>query len=378
MGGVFAAGAAAHGTACATVFVAALCIMGFQRRQHRRFGRLAGWPGLVTTAVGAAGVGLLAFAVYPLPTSAPDPCVTASGFPAPAALGAAVESGAGVRHAAAAAAALVPAGLLLGYRYRCGVLATVALCALLAAGVEAVQFTGLLGAYPCPFRVAAAGDVLLGAAGGLLGRMLSVGAARLLPRAWPGAAADLLPPGLGRRLLARALDLAVCAGGACAAAAVAASWVPPIAGGGPLTEERVRTAVLAASVLVFAGVVPLLRRDRATPGQAACYVALAGAAWPHPAPRLRVLLRNALLIVPIILLWAAGLGWWIPAAGALHGLPALVRRDQAGLLDLLARTRVRTRCAVVGGLPDELVRFVPSSHEPPPEPAGARPQADNG
>ncbi|MDT0301661.1 hypothetical protein [Streptomonospora wellingtoniae] len=165
MGGLFAADAAAHGAAYGVALAVSIGATGFLRRQHRRFGRLAGWSGRITLAVLAAGIALAAFAVYPLPV--PDAGVCAGGgaepAPAPLAFLGALDRPAAAVHAAWAAGALLPAGLLLAYRHRRGAAAAAAVCALIAAGVEGLQYTGLLGAYPCPYRVAAADDVLLGA-----------------------------------------------------------------------------------------------------------------------------------------------------------------------------------------------------------------------
>ncbi|MFB9802951.1 RDD family protein, partial [Streptomonospora salina] len=195
-----------------------------------------------------------------------------------------------------------------------------------------------------------------------------------LPRSWPSAVPDLMPPGAVRRLAARLLDLAVCWYGAATIAAVAAPALEQTAWSGQFGgEERLRAAALIVLALALGAVVPLLRRDRATPGQAASYLALAAAGAPRPASRPRTLLRTALLYAPVTVLLAMGLGWWALAAGAVHASCALVRRDRAGLFDLLARTRVTTRSAAVGGMPDDLVRFVPPPDPEPPVPAGAVP-----
>ncbi|GAA4948870.1 hypothetical protein GCM10023224_36130 [Streptomonospora halophila] len=372
MGGLFAADAAVHGAAYGVALAVSIGAMGFLRRQHRRFGRLAGWPGRVTMAVLAAGTALAAFAVYPLPAPAADICAGGGAAPAPEPLMllGALDRPAAAVHAAWTAGALLPAGLLLAYRHRRGAVAAVAASALIAGGVEALQYTGLLGAYPCPYRVAAVDDVLLGACGGLAGWSLGAAAKRMLPRAWPGAAGDLLPPSALRRVLARLLDLAVCWFGACAAAAAAAA---ARAAGIAVSEEGLRAAALVAFAAVFGAVVPVLRRDRATPGQAASYLALAAAGPPRPAPRGRALVRSALLFVPVTALLATGLGWWALLVPALHASTALVRRDRAGLFDLIARTRTTTRTWVAGGMPDDLMRFSPPGEAPPPAPAGAVP-----
>ncbi|MFC6005182.1 VanZ family protein, partial [Streptomonospora nanhaiensis] len=220
MGGDLTGGSAAAQLAFGGAALAvALCSAGFLRRQHRRYGRLAGWPGQVTAAVLATGIGLAAFAVWPLPTGLDGLCAPHGGAPAhpdPLSLAASAPP----ERTALAAGAFVPLGLLLRYRYRRGAPTAVLLCAAAAAAIEGLQYTALLGAYPCAYRTAAADDVLLGAAGGLAGWLLGLAATRLLPRAWPGALADVLPPALGRRLLGHLLDLAVCWCGATTAAAL--------------------------------------------------------------------------------------------------------------------------------------------------------------
>ncbi|MDT0301662.1 RDD family protein [Streptomonospora wellingtoniae] len=182
---------------------------------------------------------------------------------------------------------------------------------------------------------------------------------------------DLLPPSAFRRTLARMLDLAVCWYGACA---VAAAALPAArADGSAVSEEGLRVAALAVFAVVSGAVVPMLRRDRATPGQAASYLALASAGPPRPAGRWRALVRSALLFVPATALLATGMGWWALLVAALHGAPALVRRDRAGLFDLIAGTRTTTRTWVAGGMPDELMTFSRQGGAAPPAPAGAVP-----
>ncbi|MBB6170211.1 hypothetical protein HNR23_000271 [Nocardiopsis mwathae] len=344
----------------------------FLARHHRRYGRLRGWPGQVTLATLLVGVGVVLYAVYPLPRSADGLCAIHGGaVPLPAPSGrAATWADAGPWHAAAhvalVTAVYVPVGLLARYRYRRGAAFTVGLGLLLALLVETVQLTGVLGLYPCAYRVAAADDVLLGGAGALAGWLLGVAAVRWLPRPWPGAAADTLPPDASRRLLGHALDLGLWWFGAGTLAALAVAF-----GAVPAYEvDRATYVALIGLAVLFGLLLPLVREDRCTPGRASVHLALAGLGRPRPAARWRVLLRSVSLYAPITVLFVLGWEWWALAVVALHGLSALVRSDQAGLFDLLAGVRVVTRSTVSGGLPRELVRY--SAPDPTTDPTPAQ------
>ncbi|MFC4562122.1 VanZ family protein [Nocardiopsis mangrovi] len=329
----------------------------FLRRHFGGYGRIQGWQGMVTAAVLCTGIGLAAYAVWPLPRGIDGLCALDGGAPAALApLARRPETWAAAADAAVAAAVFLPVGLLARYRYRRGLPSTLAIAALLAGGIELVQGSALLGAYPCPYRVAATGDIVLACAGAVLGWVLGGAAAALLPRAWPGAIADLMPPGLSRRFLGHALDVAMWWYGAMLSAgvAVAAGVVPPGQAG------QVRAVLLLALAVAFGVLVPLLRTDRSAPGRAAVGVALAGRGRPSPAARWRAALRGALLYTPAAVLFAVGLPWWAAAVWALHGSCALVRRDQAGLFDLITGTRVVTGSALTGRLPDRLIRFTPA------------------
>ncbi|WP_017593503.1 VanZ family protein [Nocardiopsis potens] len=366
MGGFFEAGAGTGGIAApvAAVAVAACCAV-FLRLHLGRYGRIAGWPGRVTQAVLLTGIGVGAYAVWPLP--GPAECA-ADPLASPFSLGALEgRPGGPLRHAALAFAVLVPVGLLARHRYRRGVLATAALGALTALAIEAVQATGVLGALPCAHRVAAVDDVLLGTAGALAGWLLGLAADRVLPRPWPGGLADIFPPGLGRRAAGHLIDLALWWYGTLLAAALIVR-----AGYAPLPESELHAAALIAAAVLFGLVQPVLRGDRCTPGRACLMLATAAAGpLPEPASRPRVLVRSLLLYAPVTVLFAAGLHWWALLVPIVHGLPALARADGAGLADLICGTRTATRAWTEGGgLPAKLIRYAP-----PAEPRAPAPRA---
>ncbi|WP_017618665.1 VanZ family protein [Nocardiopsis gilva] len=329
----------------------------FFARHHQRYGPMRGWPGQVTLITVLVGVGLAVYAVYPLPRGVDGLCAISGGsaplFTPLAVVRSAPVSWPAAAHIALAAGVYVPVGLLARYRYRRGAVVTVAFGLLLALLVEVVQLTGVLGLYPCAYRVAAVDDVVLGGLGVLVGWLVGIAAVRWLPRPWPGATADMMPPPISRRVLGHGLDLGLWwfGAGTLAALAVAVGALPRHAG------AAATDVALVALAALFGLALPLLRRDRCTPGRASVHLALAGLGRPRPAERWRVLLRSALLYTPVTVLFVLDLQWWALAVPALHGLPAMTRRDQTGLFDLIAGARVVTRGAVSGGLPRKLVRY---------------------
>ena len=362
----------ADSAAAAAVAATALLFGAVRLRRH---GRFAGWQGQVDLAVLATGLGLAAFAFWPAPlaltallpggaSAAPGAWCAAGGAPVLAEPFTRLGEGAGggLRGAAAAFAVFLPFGVLARYRYRAGAVSAVLAGAAAACAVEAVQASGGFGALPCAMRTASVDDALLGAAGTLAGWLLGCAAVRLLPRGWPGASVDLLPPGLSRRAAGHLFDGALLWALPVLAAPVAA----PLLGTGP---GAARLGLVAAGAAVLGVLLPLLRDDRCTPCRAALMLAVTARAG-GPAPRLRVLLRSALLYGPAALLVAVGQPWWIAAVAAVHGAPALFRRDGAGLADLIAGTRIATRAAISPVLPSLLVRSdVPLPPPPPPVPA---------
>ncbi|MFC7327611.1 VanZ family protein [Marinactinospora rubrisoli] len=346
----------------AAVLAVLLVVAGFLAHQHRRYGRFGGWSGQVGTAVPATGCGLAGYAVWPLPAGT----VCAAGAAAPV-------GGIGrtvlppdpdtLLRAAVIAAVFLPVGLLARHRYRSGWVRAIALGLALAAVVEVVQYSGVFGLAPCAYRVAALDDVLLAGLGTLLGWSAARLPERWLPRGWPAAVPDLLPPGGYRRLLGHTLDVALCwSGGALLAAMSSAVGLIPEA-----DAEALRPAMFGGLLVAVGVLVPLLRRDRCTPGRAAVHLALSDSGPPRPAARRRVLARALPCYLPAAALVALGQVWWALLLPAAHACCALVRPDRAGLLDLLAGTRVVTRTMVAGGgLPAAQVRHVPP--RPPADP----------
>ncbi|RKS10630.1 hypothetical protein DFP74_6405 [Nocardiopsis sp. Huas11] len=369
MGQPFGGGQAAIEVAVAAVPL--LVVIGaalYLRGQHRRYGRRHGWPGRLTTAALVTGVGVVLYAVWPLPANADGLCAldpsVAGARPGPALPWAAPADT--VRAMALAFALFLPVGFLARWRFRRGWALTLVVGTALAAAAALLRATGVLGLYPCAYADTSPPLVALGAAGTLTGWLIARWVLPLWPtgpaRGWPAALPDRLVPDLGRRMTGALLDLGLWWYGTAALVAVLHAYDVVR----PTTVDEVRAAALVASAAVFALVLPHLRRDRATLGAAAVHLALTAPTAPRPADRWRVLVRTLLLQAPVVLLLALGPAWGALAVIALHGSTAVVRPDRAGLADLVCGVRVRTRSLVDGGLPDRLVRYTA-----PVEPVGA-------
>ncbi|MBR8743633.1 RDD family protein [Nocardiopsis sp. MG754419] len=356
MGQAFGGGQAAIDVAVAALPL--LMVVGsalYLRGQLTRYGRLAGWPGQLTLAALLTGLGLVAYAVWPLPASVDGVCPV---IPEPT-------PPLDVRSILLAFGVFLPVGILARARFRRGLPVTLALGTALALAVTAVRATGVLGFYPCAYNTGPLALAGVAVAGVLLGWLAARWAPLFWPlgphRSWPGAVPDRGVPDLTRRVLGTLLDLGLWWFGS--ALTVALLHAYGVIGSG--VEDEVRTALLFGLALVFGLFLPLMRRDRATLGTAAVRVALADRTVPRAAPRHRVLLRSLLLQAPVVVLIALGLGWWSLIVVALHASTAVVRPDGTGLADLVCGTRVRTRATLDGGLPERLVRYAPPAEEPP-------------
>ncbi|MEV2276223.1 antibiotic resistance protein VanZ [Nocardiopsis sp. NPDC049922] len=331
--------------------------------QHRRYGLVRGWSGQLTVASLLSCVGVVAYAVWPLPAFVDGLCSSPGGgvrseptdwsHPAHA-----------PRELLLGCAVLLPVGFLARERFRLGLGTTLALGGALASAASAVRATGLLGVYPCAYATTSPLVAGLGVVGVLLGWVLARWLPPLRPggpvRGWPSAVADRAAPEPSRRALACLLDLGLWWYGAATLTAVARLFglVRPAEG------EAVRTLVLFGTAFVFGLVVPLLRRDRCTPAAVLLRLALSERDRPRPAARWRVLLRALLLHAPVTALVALGWPWAALAVALVHVSTAVVRRDRAGAADLVCGVRVRTRSTLDGGLPDRLVCYRPPLPEP--------------
>jgi len=335
--------------------VAMLPILG---RVTRRYGALRGWPLIAGIGLLGSAVALAAFTVFPLPNPGTLECSSGTlsaywqteWFGSIALIGDAWAS-VGFPAVLASTAFLqvlfnvvlfVPYGFFLHQVTRWNGLSVVLAGLATSALIEVTQGTGVFGLYECPYRVLDVDDLMLNTLGAAVGVLLSLAVAR---RAWanPAPSADLDAPSLARRVIAAGIDLGLIV---VAATVTHAAWLR-LADSEPLND--VILGLGAAALVVLA--VPLMRKDRATPGQVVVNVApsstgrVPDAAAGAPVPVRAVLIRAAARWLPIVVVPG---GVLVVALAEL--VTALVRKDTRSLAGLAARTTTRTKPAIASGV----------------------------
>ncbi|MFD1151734.1 VanZ family protein [Saccharothrix hoggarensis] len=336
-------------------------VLPWVHRQYRRYGRLRGWSAAVAAGSALYGCGLIAFTLFPLPTVTEGFCpdrsprdywqtrpfaslddIAAAGFSptSPAFLQVALN-----------VVLFVPLGFLLRYRFRRGLAATTALGLFVSLAVEVTQGTAAFGLYPCPYRVADVDDLMTNTAGAVVGWLVAWRVGRALPAAVPEPVADTGPPGLLRRGLAFAGDLLTLSLAqigcrvvlALIGAGTGTTWLTDLA-----RSDWFGIVLGIVAPVVATVVVPLLRADRATPGQAVFHIAPVDARTGDAASARSVVVRFAVWWLPVLLLFSAGWGGVVPVAAVVVGLAARARRDRRSVVGLVAGTRTATRQERVG------------------------------
>lgn len=287
--------------ALAVVFTAALlplALLPMVNAVYRNFGRFAGWPAVVAFSSLAMACALVAFTLFPLPDTATMVCgalrtadhlqthpfasiddiaqaVRTKGIPGFLASGAFLQVFFNV-------VLFVPVGFLAHQilrRHR--VIGAIGIGVALTFMVELTQGTGVFGVYPCPYRLADVDDLITNTMGAVIGVAVSGVACRRLAFVTQVAVPDLDLPTLRRRIAASLLDtVAFVVLGVSLTVAVTAI-VAKTTDVDVLHHSVLRWTrfVLQGPVtaLVLGLVVPMVRRDRATPGQASVDVRLAEA-----------------------------------------------------------------------------------------------------
>ena len=325
---------------------------------YRRYRYPAPGPTLLATATGLYACSLVAFTTFPLPEAPREFCTQRDTvdywqLTPGASLGDVLDRYREVGLTATLSSGVflqvafnvvffVPLGFLVAYRMRRG-LGTAALAGLGASLlIEVTQGTALLGIYPCPYRLADVDDLIANTAGALVGWGIGALVRRRWPFREPPPRLDLAPPTVRRRLLAAGLDLVIVVVLALGVDLVVV-FVEVTRGG---DVEAVQSATVVVQYVVgvlLLLVLPMLRRDRATPGQLTVLLAL-GAASGGPAPAWSVLVRFVVRWLPMLVWGVEG----VLLVALVEVATVVARPDRRSLSAVLARTTTTTHDALTG------------------------------
>jgi glycopeptide antibiotics resistance protein len=329
-------------------------------RQYTRFGRLSGWPGLLSAATIAYACAIVAFTLFPVPRITAEFCEVhgiaehIQLVPFRSFLKAADQLGevglvAGLTSFTTLQVVFnvvffVPLGFLLGHRWRKGLAATLLLGLGLSLLIETTQGTAVWGLFPCPYRVAEVDDLITNTTGALLGWFIAHSLRHRLPDPDPPPVPDIERPGLVRRAGAVLIDVLVLF--EVVLVTVFVSLVAMEVLGQSIDTENglldlVLGAVQVGIALVLTVLIPSRRSDRGTPGSSSVHIGVV--TLDGSAARLRHLLaRAAVRYLPLMIV---GLPW--VAFGLLDLLVAWMRSDRRTLTDLISATEMATRSSIL-------------------------------
>ncbi len=323
----------------------------------RRYGRLRGWPLFAAAGLLASAVALAAFTVFPLPTEADLLCSAGGVQSWQLDLGhsldelRALNAGLGATatltsftfwQLAANVALFVPFGFFLHQAARWPAIAVVATSFMVSAMIELSQGTAFFGLYPCPYRRFDIDDIVTNTTGAILGVIASAIIGAIFSFTRPSPEPDLGPPGRIRRAVAVGVDLAV-GFVLLSAIEIGAVMVWDIAlGGDPSREPASATLTMAAriaSATTMGLLIPLLRRDRATLGQAVMNLAPVREDSHGRRPRgWSVVVRGLVRWLP----WVVSPAVAGPLMVMADGASAIVRGDRRSITALASASRVRS------------------------------------
>jgi glycopeptide antibiotics resistance protein len=332
---------------------------------YRRYGRFAGWPAAITLFTLAYVCGLVAFTMFPLPTADTGFCslrdeisywqlvpfasigdvldvVRSEG------LASALSSGVFLQ-VALNVLLLVPFGMLLAHVYRRSLGFTVVAGLGVSLLIELTQGTGVWGLFGCPYRLADVDDLLTNTTGAALGWLIGTLLGRWLPDPHPDRAPDCDPPGVGRRVFAAALDvLALIVVGLVFQVIVLVAadgwWLDPASEIPGWVLEIIGIAV--CGLLLFLAM-PILRRDRATPGYLAVWlVTVAVEDRSHPIGPVGAAIRFGIRWSPVVLLATIQPFGALVLVAVVESITVAVRRDRRSLSGVAARSTTVTRLSL--------------------------------
>lgn len=328
-------------------------------RQYTRFGRLSGWPGLLSVATIAYACAIVAFTLFPIPRITAEFCEVHGVaehiqlVPLRSFLKAADQFGqVGIFAGLTSFTTLqivfnvvffVPLGFLLGHRWRKGLVTTLLLGLGLSLLIETTQGTAVWGLFPCPYRVAEADDLITNTTGAMFGWLLAYSLRHRLPDPQPPPVLDLERPGLVRRTGAVLIDVLVLFEVILVTVVVSILAIEVLG----LTIDTqtglvdlVLGAIQIGIALLLTVLIPSRRSDRDTPGSSSVHIGVvtmdgSPARLPH------LLVRAAFRYLPLMVV---GLPWL--AYGLADLVVAGMRSDRRTLTDLVSATEMATRSSI--------------------------------
>ena len=329
-----------------------LFISWFVSRQYSRFGRFAGWPALVSAAVVLYGSALIAFTLFPIPNFDDGFCERRSALTewqltplaslddVPAIYQSegllATLTSADFLQVAMNVVFFMPLGFFIAYRLRRSVFVALASSLGISLLIETTQGTGIWGLAPCPYRLSDIDDVITNTSGGVIGWFIGLTLRRVLPDPTPHRESDPGPPGPLRQMIGVLLDVQIYVVVQIAVFALAIAITNFV---GNVTGNTLFAITTTAVTFALFVLIPIIRRDRSSPGLASVHLA--------------VVRKNDLSRAP---LWSIVVRWmvrWLPIT--FFGLPALLvilpieaivswrTRGHRSVASIVSRTTLVTR-----------------------------------
>lgn len=258
---------------------------------YRRHGKFRGFPAFMTIATFFYICGVVAFTLFPLPETNDEFCTLRDDigywqlkpFSFVSDIVHVIETS-GLIGALTSATLwqvlfnvllLLPLGFLLAYRFKKSFPNSVVIGFLVSLLIELTQGTAVWGIFGCPYRLADVDDLMINTAGVALGWWIGQRSIGVLPDPSPARLPDLDPPTVWRRLSAAGLDVLGWGITVLIAFVVEALVFDAQRAGGEFVSHTVVVITSAAIGIIGWLLVPMLRGDRATPGQIATWLALA-------------------------------------------------------------------------------------------------------
>ena len=339
-----------------------LFISWFVSRQYSRFGRFAGWPALVSAAVVLYGSALIAFTLFPIPNFDDGFCERRSAltewqltplsslddvpeiYQSEGLL--ATLTSADFLQVAMNVVFFVPLGLFIAYRLRRSLLVAFASSLGISLLIETTQGTGIWGLAPCPYRLADIDDVITNTSGGVIGWFIGLALRRVLPDPTPHREADPGPPGPVRQMIGVLLDVqiyVVVQIAVFALAVVVTNFVENVVDVDATVTAISGNALFAitttAVTFTLFVLIPMVRRDRSSPGLASVHLAVVRKDNLSRAPLWSIVVRWMVRWLPITF-------FGLPALLVILPIEALVSwrtRDHRSVASIVSRTTLVTR-----------------------------------